>query len=63
MRSYKIRKGVKEHNMDGHSDAIINIVVLEPSKMMTNPFEKIPDSSKVITASFDNTIVLWDFEK
>jgi len=49
--------------MEGHTDSIINIVVLEPSKMMANPFEKIPDTSKVITASYDNTILLWDFEK
>ena len=63
LKSFKIKKGVKTHDMEGHTDAIIKIIVLEPHKMIQNPFEKIPDSPKVITASFDNSILLWDYEK
>ena len=63
MKSYKIKKGVKTHDMEGHVDAILKIIVLEPSKMITSHEEKIPDTAKVITASFDNSILLWDYDK
>lgn len=49
--------------MEGHGEAILKIIVLEPSKMITSHEEKIPDTPKVITASFDNSILLWDYEK
>lgn len=49
--------------MEGHTDAILKIIVLEPSKMITSHEDKIPDTPKVITASFDNSILLWDYEK
>ena len=49
--------------MEGHTEAIVNIIVLEPSRMITSHEEKIPDSPKVITASYDGSILLWDFDK
>ncbi len=49
--------------MEGHTDAILKIIVLEPGKMTTDHQDKIPDTPKVITASFDNSILLWDYEK
>ena len=49
--------------MEGHGEAILKIIVLEPSKMITSNQEKIPDTPKVITASFDNSILLWDYDK
>lgn len=36
IRSFKIKKGVKTHDMEGHTDAILKIIVLEPSKMLTD---------------------------
>ena len=63
IKSFKIKKGVKTHDMEGHTDAILKIIVLEPSKMITSHEEKIPDTPKIITASFDNSILLWDYEK
>lgn len=49
--------------MEGHGAEILKIIVLEPSKMITSNQEKIPDTPKVITASFDNSILLWDYDK
>ena len=63
LKSFKIKKGVKTHDMEGHGEAILKIIVLEPSKMITSNQEKIPDTPKVITASFDNSILLWDYDK
>ena len=61
--SFRIKKGVKTHDMEGHIDAILKIVVLEPQRMIKAAEEKIPDTPKVITCSLDNTILLWDFDK
>jgi WD40 repeat protein len=61
--SFRIKKGVKTHDMEGHIDSILKIVVLEPQKMIRAAEEKIPDTPKIITCSLDNTILLWDFEK
>lgn len=66
MKSYRIKKGQITHNMEGHTDAILKIIVLEPQKMekvMGEPRGSIPDDPKVITCSLDNTILLWDFNK
>ena len=63
LKSFKIKKGVKTHDMEGHTEAILKIIVLEPSKMITSHEEKIPDTPKVITASFDGSILLWDYDK
>jgi len=60
--SLKIKKGVKTHDMIGHTEPILKIIVLEPSRLQ-KPNEQIPDDPKVITCSLDNTILLWDFEK
>ena len=49
--------------MSGHSGPILKIIALEPTKMELMQHEKIPDKAKVITASLDNTILLWDLEK
>lgn len=61
--SFRIKKGVVSQDMEGHTEPIIKIVVLEPSKMIQSADEKIPDTPKVITCSLDNTILLWDFDK
>lgn len=63
IQSYKIKKGIKTTEMEGHTEPILKIIVLEPSKMLRADEEKVPDSPKVITCSLDNTILLWDFEK
>jgi WD40 repeat protein len=49
--------------MAGHTGPILKIIALEPSRLARLQDEKIPDTAKVITASLDNTIVLWDYEK
>ena len=49
--------------MEGHTEPILKIIVLEPSRMLRAEEEKVPDTAKVITCSLDNTILLWDFEK
>lgn len=49
--------------MAGHAGPILKIIALEPSKLERLSNEKIPDTAKVITASLDNTIMLWDYEK
>ena len=49
--------------MAGHTDLILKIIALEPSKLERLQNEKIPDTAKVITASLDQTILLWDYEK
>ena len=61
--SFGIKKGVKTHDLEGHTEPILKIIVLEPSKMVKSHEDKIPDTPKVITCSLDNTILLWDFEK
>lgn len=62
VKSYRIRKGLKKHDIVGHSGPILKIIALEPSKL-ERLNEKIPDTAKIITASLDNTILLWDYEK
>lgn len=49
--------------MAGHTGPILKIIPLEPSKMEGFKSDKILDSAKVITASLDNTIMLWDYDK
>ena len=49
--------------MAGHTDLILKIIALEPSKLERLQNEKIPDTAKVITASLDQTILLWDYDK
>jgi len=63
IKSYRIKKGVKTHDMDGHSEAIIKIFYIDPNKMAKITGEKVTDEPMVITSSFDNTILLWDFKK
>jgi WD40 repeat protein len=63
VKAYRIRKGVKKHDMVGHNGPILKIIALEPSKLERLQNEKIPDTAKIITASLDNTILLWDYEK
>lgn len=63
IRSYRIKQGVQKQDMVGHSGPILKIIALEPSKLERLQNEKIPDTAKIITASLDNTILLWDFEK
>ena len=49
--------------MDGHSGPILKIIVLEPSKLLRYRTDHVVDSTKIITASSDNTLLLWDYEK
>jgi WD40 repeat protein len=61
--SFRIKKGVKTYDMDGHKETIIKIVFIDPNKMTSITKEKVTDDPMVITCSFDNTILLWDFKK
>lgn len=63
IKSFRIKKGVKTHDMEGHTEAIIKIFFIDPAKMARITKEKINDDPMVITCSYDNTIVLWDFNK
>lgn len=64
MRSYRLKPEKKQQNMAGHTGPILKIIALEPSKLeRLKNNEKIPDTAKVITASLDNTILLWDYDK
>jgi WD40 repeat protein len=54
--------------MAGHVGPILKIISLEPRKIErilygNQPHELIPDTPKIITASLDNTISLWDYAK
>ena len=49
--------------MAGHGGPILNIIAIDPRMMEMLQEEKIPDKAKVITASLDNSILLWDYEK
>lgn len=49
--------------MEGHTEAIIKIVFIDPARMTKITKEKVNDDPMVITCSFDNTILLWDFKK
>lgn len=68
IKIYKIQKEVKQQNMAGHVGPILRIISLEPRKIErilygNQPHELIPDTPKIITASLDNTISLWDYGK
>ena len=60
MKAYKIKMGQKTHDIEGHTDSILKIIALEPSRLEQKTKEKIPDDPKIITCSLDNTIRLWD---
>lgn len=62
MKTYRLKQEVKQQNMAGHTGPLLKMIALEPSKLERYQ-EKIPDKAKVITASLDNTILLWDYEK
>jgi WD40 repeat protein len=57
IKIYKVERGVKTHEIVGHTDSIINIVTLEGPKSHSVNTE---DEAKIISASVDNTIRLWD---
>lgn len=63
IKSFRIKKGVKTYDMDGHTEAVIKIIFIDPTKIEKATKEKITDDPMVITCSFDNTILLWDFKK
>ena len=63
LKSYKVKKGVLTRDLLSHTEAILNIEVIEPSKVSASEEEKVPAFTKVITASYDNSILLWDYEK
>jgi len=60
MKAFKIKMGEKTHDIEGHTDSILKIIALEPSRLEQKTKEKIPDDPKIITCSLDNTIRLWD---
>jgi len=49
--------------MQGHSGTILKIIPLEPERLVDCKYKNMKDSAKIITASLDNTIILWDYEK
>lgn len=63
IKSFRIKKGAKSYDMEGHTEAIIKIIFIDPNKIAKVTKEKITDDPMVITCSFDNTILLWDFKK
>lgn len=60
MQAYRIKIGQKTQDIEGHTDSILKIIALEPSRLEQKTNEKIPDDPKIITCSLDNTIRLWD---
>lgn len=60
LRTYKVKRGQKSHDMQGHTGPILKIITLEPQKLEKITRERIPDDPKIITCSLDNTIRLWD---
>lgn len=60
MKAFRIKIGQKTQDIEGHTDSILNIIALEPSRLEQKINEKIPDDPKIITCSLDNTIRLWD---
>ena len=63
VESFRIKKGEKKQDMEGHTAPILKIIVLEPTKMSRETNEKILDDPKVVTCAHDNTIMLWDYTK
>lgn len=63
MLALKIKMGQKTHDIEGHTDSILKIIALEPSRLELKSNEKIQDDPKIITCSLDNTIRLWDSVK
>ena len=64
MQAYRIKIGQKTQDIEGHTDSILKIIALEPSRLKEKTGEKeIPDDPKIITCSLDNTIRLWDSVK
>jgi len=49
--------------MQGHTGTILKIIPLEPERLVDCKYQNLKDSPKIITASSDNTIILWDYEK
>lgn len=33
IKSFRIKKGVKTHEMEGHTEAILKIIFIDPTKM------------------------------
>ena len=60
IRAFKVKRGQKSQDIQGHQGPIIKIITLEPQKLEKITRERIPDDPKVITCSLDNTIRLWD---
>ena len=65
MKTFRIKTEVKQTCMEGHSGPILKIIVLEPSKIFKyrSAADNVADSVKIITASSDNSLLLWDYEK
>ena len=63
IQTFRIKVGQKTHDIEGHTDSILKIIALEPSRLEQKTNEKIPDDPKIITCSLDNTIRLWDSVK
>jgi WD40 repeat protein len=64
IKSYRIKKAIKQQSMNGHGDQpILKVIALEPHKLERYTSETIPDTPKVLTAALDNTILLWDYDK
>lgn len=55
--------GQKTQDIEGHTDAILKIIALDPKRLEQKTNESIRDKPKIITCSLDNTIRLWDSKK
>jgi len=54
---YRIKKGTRNQDMMGHTGAILQLLTLDPVKLVGQNQNEKP---RVVSASMDNTIRLWD---
>ena len=63
MHAFEIKMGQQSQDIEGHTDAVIKIQALDPKRIREHTSESINDIPKIITASLDNTIRLWNSKK
>lgn len=60
IRVFRIKRGQKQQDIQGHQGPILKIISLEPQRLEKITRERIPDDPKILSCSLDNTIRLWD---
>ena len=61
--AFEIKMGQQSQDIQGHTDAVIKIISLDPRKIREISRESLNDTPKIITTSLDNTIRLWNSGK